>query len=36
MCVYSEYVYEKQKVMFWNMTQISSKVPVQLGDKLEE
>ena len=26
MCVYSQYVYEKQKVMFWNTTQISSKV----------
>ena len=26
MCVYSQYVYEKQKVVFWNTTQISSKV----------
>ena len=25
-CVYSQYVYEKQKVMFWNKTQISSQV----------
>ena len=26
LCVYSQYVYEKQKVVYWNMTQISSKV----------
>ena len=41
--IHNTYVYEKQKVVFWNMMQISSSfqdnlclIPVQLGDRIKD